>query len=433
MGGRAVTRSELIKVAAGTSIGTTIEWYDFFLYGYAATLIFPKLFFPPFESPITALLVSLSTYAVGFVARPIGAMIFGHIGDKVGRRSGLLWDLILMGLGTGIIGLLPSYAVLGFASLGIATACRILQGIGVGGEWGGATTWLTEYAANSKWRAFWGSWVQQGVPIGLLWASGTLGLFSSFPATSPLAFFNYGWRIAFWIGGIAAIIGIIIRLALLESPLFKSIAEKRDISKIPSIEVWRKYWKTILLLAASWAAQNAGFYLYSVYSVHFLQGLGFSRQLALFSVTISSLVGIFIGIMFSLLGDKIGRRLGMIIAFGFGFIFSFPYVLLLLSRDFALILLAQLLMMIAILGSYAIIPAYFAEHFPTKYRYSGTGLSYHMAAPFAGGLAPLIVAALVGENYLANWWLFALVFLVYFGISLSALAVLKETKGKEME
>ncbi|MEM3515926.1 MAG: MFS transporter, partial [Saccharolobus sp.] len=215
-----------------------------------------------------------------------------------------------------------------------------------------------------------------------------------------------------------------------ESPLFKSILEKRDISKIPSIEVWRKYWKTILLLAASWAAQNAGFYLYSVYSVDFLQGLGFSRQLALLSVTISSLVGIFIAVMFSLLGDKIGRRLGMTIAFGF--IFSFPYVLL-LSRDFALILSAQLVMMIAILGSYAIIPAYFAEHFPTKYRYSGTGLSYHMAAPFAGGLAPLIVAALVGENYLANWWLFALVFLVYFGISLSALAVLKETKGKEME
>lgn len=433
MGGKAISTTQVVKVAVGTSLGTTIEWYDFFLYGYAASLIFPKLFFPPFYSPLTALLISLSTYAVGFVARPVGAMIFGHLGDKLGRRTGLLWDLILMGIGTGIIGLLPGYAVLGFGSLVIATVSRILQGIGVGGEWGGATTWLTEYAAKSKWRAFWGSWVQQGVPIGLLWASGILGLFASFPENSPLNLFNLGWRIAFWIGAVAAIVGIIIRLALLESPLFENLIYKGEISKIPSIEVWRKYWSRILLLAASWAAQNAGFYLYSVYSVDFLIGLHFSRNLALLSVTISSLIGIFIIIIFGLLADRIGRRIGMMAAFGLGLVFSFPYVLLLLKENFLLILLAQLLMTIAVLGSYAIIPAFFAENFPTKYRYSGTGLSYHMAAPFAGGLAPLIVAALVGERYLTNWWLFALVFAIYFTISLSALAVLKETKGKEME
>ncbi|TRM73960.1 MFS transporter, partial [Sulfolobus sp. A20-N-F8] len=384
-------------------------------------------------SPITALLISLSTYAVGFVARPIGAMIFGHIGDKLGRRTGLLWDLVLMGIGTGVIGFLPSYAVLGFGSLIIATIARILQGIGVGGEWGGATTWLTEYAAKSKWRAFWGSWVQQGVPIGLLWASGMLGLFASFPDSSPLSLYNYGWRLAFWIGAIAAIVGIIIRLILLESPLFESILEKGEVSKVPSIEVWRKYWSKILLLAASWAAQNAGFYLYSVYSVDFLVGLHFSRNLALLSVTISSLIGIFITIAFSIYADKIGRRIGMITAFGFGFIFSFPYVLLLLKLNFLLILLAQLLMVIAVLGSYAIIPAFFAENFPTKYRYSGTGLSYHMAAPFAGGLAPLVVAALIGENYANNWYFFGLIFAIYFAISLASLAVLKETKGKELE
>ncbi|WP_338599085.1 MFS transporter [Sulfolobus tengchongensis] len=433
MGGKEISTTQVIKVAVGTSLGTTIEWYDFFLYGYAASLIFPKLFFPPFYSPITALLISLSTYAVGFVARPIGAMIFGHLGDKLGRRTGLLWDLILMGIGTGIIGFLPGYAVLGFGSLAIATISRILQGIGVGGEWGGATTWLTEYAARSKWRAFWGSWVQQGVPIGLLWASAMLGLFSAFPSNSPLGLFNYGWRLAFWIGAIAAIIGIIIRLALLESPLFESIIERGEVSKIPSIEVWRKYWSRILLLAASWAAQNAGFYLYSVYSVTFLAGLGFSKSLALLSVTLSALIGIFITIIFGILADKIGRRLAMISAFAFGLIFSFPYVLLLFSRTFSMILLAQVLMVLAVLGSYAVIPAFFAENFPTKYRYSGTGLSYHMAAPFAGGLAPIIVADLVGENYTGNWWAFAMIFAIYFAISLVALIVLRETKGKEME
>lgn len=433
MGGKEISTTQVIKVAVGTSLGTIIEWYDFFLYGYAASLIFPKLFFPPFYSPLTALLISLSTYAVGFVARPIGAMIFGHIGDKLGRRTGLLWDLILMGIGTGIIGLLPGYAVLGFLSLGIATISRILQGIGVGGEWGGATTWLTEYAARSKWRAFWGSWVQQGVPIGLLWASGMLGLFATFPSSSPLALLNYGWRIAFWIGAIAALVGIVIRLLILESPLFESVLEKGEISRIPSIEVWRKYWSRILLLAASWAAQNAGFYLYSVYSVTFLVGIGFPRNLALLSVTLSALVGIFMILVFGILADRIGRRLGMMIAFGFGLIISFPYVLLLLSKTFSLILLGQMLMVVAEYGSYAIIPAFFAENFPTKYRYSGTGLAYHMAAPFAGGLAPIIVADLIGLKYLENWWFFGAVFAVYFTISLIALAVLRETKGKEME
>ncbi|QGA68054.1 MFS transporter [Sulfolobus sp. E11-6] len=433
MGGREISTGQVIKVAVGTSLGTTIEWYDFFLYGYAASLIFPKLFFPPSYSPLTALLVSLSTYAVGFVARPIGAMIFGHLGDKLGRRTGLLWDLILMGIGTGIIGLLPGYSQIGFLALTIATISRILQGIGVGGEWGGATTWLTEYAAKSRWRAFWGSWVQQGVPIGLLWASAMLGLFALFPSSSPLALLNYGWRIAFWIGAIAAVIGIVIRLALLESPLFERVIEKGEVSKVPSIEVWRKYWSKILLLAASWSAQNAGFYLYSVYSVTFLSGIGFPKTLGLLSVTISALIGIFVTILFGILGDKIGRRLGMMIAFGFGLAFSFPYVLLLFSKSFPLVLLSQVLMVIAVLGSYAIIPAFFAENFPTKYRYSGTGLSYHMAAPFAGGLAPIIVADLVGENYLGNWWAFGAVFAAYFTISLIALAVLKETKGKEME
>ncbi|SAI86765.1 MFS transporter [Saccharolobus solfataricus] len=433
MGGREISTTQVIKVAVGTSLGTTIEWYDFFLYGYAASLIFPKLFFPPTYSPITALLVSLSTYAVGFVARPVGAMIFGHLGDKLGRRTGLLWDLILMGIGTGIIGLLPGYSSIGFLALTIATISRILQGIGVGGEWGGATTWLTEYAAKSRWRAFWGSWVQQGVPIGLLWASAMLGLFASFPSNSPLSLLNYGWRIAFWVGAIAAVIGIVIRLALLESPLFERVIEKGEVSKVPSIEVWRKYWSKILLLAASWAAQNAGFYLYSVYSVTFLAGIGFPKTLGLLSVTISALIGIFITVLFGILSDRIGRRLGMMIAFGFGLAFSFPYVLLLFSKSFSLVLLAQVLMVVAVLGSYAIIPAFFAENFPTKYRYSGTGLSYHMAAPFAGGLAPIIVADLVGENYLGNWWAFSAVFSAYFIISLIALAVLKETKGKEMD
>ncbi|QXJ30810.1 MFS transporter [Saccharolobus shibatae] len=433
MGGREISTGQVIKVAVGTSLGTTIEWYDFFLYGYAASLIFPKLFFPPSYNPLTALLVSLSTYAVGFVARPVGAMIFGHLGDKLGRRTGLLWDLILMGIGTGIIGFLPGYSQIGFLALTIATISRILQGIGVGGEWGGATTWLTEYAAKSRWRAFWGSWVQQGVPIGLLWASAILGLFATFPSSSPLALLNYGWRIAFWIGAIAAVIGIVIRLALLESPLFERVIEKGEVSKIPSIEVWRKYWSKILLLAASWAAQNAGFYLYSVYSVTFLSGIGFPKSLGLLSVTVSALIGIFITVLFGILSDKIGRRLGMMIAFGFGLAFSFPYVLLLFSKSFSIILLAQILMVVAVLGSYAIIPAFFAENFPTKYRYSGTGLSYHMAAPFAGGLAPIIVADLVGEKYLVNWWAFGAVFAAYFIISLIALAVLKETKGKEMD
>lgn len=431
---RSVGRSQVIAVAAGAVIGTTIEWYDFFLYGYAATLIFPKLFFPPYYSPLTALLISLGTYTVGFVARPVGAWIFGHIGDRFGRRTGLLWDLVLMGLGAAIVGSLPGFSVLGFGSLAIATAARILQGIGIGGEWGGASTWLVEHAARSRWRVFWGSWVQQGVPMGLLWASGILSLFAAFPPNSPLSLYNYGWRIAFWIGAAAAIIGIIIRLYLAESPLFEDVRSRGEIARAPWIEVWKNHWRTILLLAASWAAQNAWFYLYSVYAVTFLKGIGFPAGPALLTVAISSIVGIFLILGFAILADRIGRRLTLLIVWLAGIVVSFPYVLLLMTRNFALILLAQFIIGIPVIyGSYAIFPTFFAEHFPTKYRYSGVGLSYHLAAPFAGGLAPLLVAAFVGEQYLAHWWVFALIGMLYIILSLTATAVLRETKGKELE
>jgi len=422
-------RSQVMKVAAGSVIGTTIEWYDFFLYGYIAALVFPKIFFPPGYSQVAATILSLSTYAVGFVARPIGAMIFGHIGDRSGRRTGLLWDLVLMGIASLIIGLLPGYQVLGFGSLVIAALMRVLQGIGVGGEWGGATTWLTEYASQSKWRAFWGSWVQQGVPIGLLWASGMISIMS----VNSDFFYSVGWRIPLFLGAIAAVAGIVIRLFLLESPLFERTKSEGKIEKMPSVKAWTRYWKLILLLAFSWAAQNASFYLYGTYAVDYQATLGMPKTLSSFAVTIASVISIFILIGFAILGDKIGRKQAMIIAFSWGLVFSFPYVLLIKQLDFGTTVLAQILMSIASIGSYSVLPAFFAESFPTQVRYSGAGLSYHMAAPFAGGLAPIITEALVGPNPSAYWYWFSTVFAVYFAISLVALMIVRDTKDKVME
>jgi MFS family permease len=211
-----ISLSTKVGATALATIGVSLEWFDFFAYGTAAALVFPHYFFPPKYPYFWALVLSLVTYLVGFVARPVGAIVFGHIGDRYGRKAGLTWDLVLMGLGTLAIGLTPGYQQIGYLGITLVSIFRILQGLGLGGEWGGATTFIEEFAADSRWRAFWGSWVQQGVPIGLLMGSGLFTLFSSIYKGE--AFITFGWKLVFWIGAIVAIIAVILRAIFLETP-----------------------------------------------------------------------------------------------------------------------------------------------------------------------------------------------------------------------
>ncbi|QXJ35457.1 MFS transporter [Saccharolobus shibatae] len=423
-----VTILDVIKVALASTIGSIIEWYDFFLYGIVASLVFPRLFFPPGYSLAAATLLSLTTYAVGFIARPIGAFIFGHIGDKQGRRTSLLLDLVIMGLASLIIGFLPSYRVIGFGSIIIAAIVRLIQGIAVAGEWAGAVTWLVETASGSRWRAFWGSWVYQGGQMGLI--SATLAV--AFLGFNASFFLHTGWRIAFWVGALVAFIGIIIRFLLIESPLFQKIKINGEINRYPSLQVWKEYYGTIILLALGWVALNALTYIYSTYAILYETELHVARTIASLEVTIATAFSMLLLIIFSIIGDKLGRKKVLYILYAIGIIFSFPYAALLREGTPVAGIIAQLLITLPIAG-FAIIPAFFAEQFPTRFRYSGTGLSYNIATPIGGALSPILLQAFIGTNVLGNWWVIGTVILIYFIISISALTFLKETRGKEMK
>ena len=435
MSGEKISFSTKVGATALATIGVSLEWFDFFAYGTAAALVFPHYFFPPRYPYFWALVLSLVTYLVGFVARPVGAIIFGHIGDRYGRKAGLTWDLVLMGLGTLAIGLTPGYQQIGYLGITLVSIFRIFQGLGVGGEWGGATTFVEEFAADSRWRAFWGSWVQQGVPIGLLMAAGLFTLFSSIYRGE--AFITFGWKPVFWIGAIVAIIAVILRAIFLETPRFLRLVQRGEVSRAPIPETFKRYWKKIILLAFARGSENANFYVYSEYSLLFFTGLGLARTLVTGAVTIAATVEVFAIIAAALLADIIGRKLVLIGGNAAVTIYAVPYVLLAImfrtSPNFFLIATLLLVVFAIIHGfMYAAETAYWAELFPTKYRYTATGTAYHLTAVVAGGLSPLIITALVGTQYIARWWGQALVIALYGIISIICFLMLEETKGKEL-
>jgi MFS family permease len=393
-------RSEIIKVATAAVIGTTIEWYDFFIAGTAAALAWPSVFFPS-KDPAVSLLNAIITFGIGFVARPIGAILFGHFGDKLGRKNVLIWTLLTMGIGTLGIGLTPPYSSMpGWIGIGVwagilVTIFRLLQGLGVGGEWGGATSLVAEFSAKSKYRAFWGSWVQQGVPFGLIAANGVFLLIAS--TFSQQDFLSWGWRIPFYIGAVVIVIGIIIRYKISETPLFKTVLEKRQIEKVPFVKLMKEQWKTVIILAIGWWYVNSLFYIITSFSQGYLVLLGFTRPFAILSIVIASVVAVFITILGSVIADKIGRKPVLLISsFGSG-ILSIPYVMLLNMQNSLIVILAQVMLLNIVLFGYAVLPAYFSEHYPTKYRYSGTAFTYHIASPFSGGIAPIIAGIFVAS------------------------------------
>ena len=381
--------SSIRQVALASFIGTAIEWYDFFLYGTAAALIFGELFFPEFSST-AGTLAAFSTYAVGFAARPLGGIVFGHYGDKIGRKAMLILSLLIMGIATALIGILPTFESIGVWAPILLVVLRFCQGIGVGGEWGGAVLMAVEHAPDGR-RGFFGSWPQMGVPAGLL--SGNL-VFLAATAWLPE---SWGWRVPFLFSLVLVGVGLFIRLRIMETPAFLQVKETRTEAPMPILDVLRTYPKNVLLAMGMRFAENGTFYVLTVFVLTYIvEELKLEQTTGLIGVLIAAAIGLFTIPFFGHLSDRVGRRPLYLLGSVFSLLFAFPFFWLLNTGVEPLIWLAIILgVNIGHDAMYGPQAAFFSELFGTRVRYSGASLGYQLASVFAGGFAPLISLALL--------------------------------------
>ncbi len=385
-------RTPLRRVIMASLIGTTIEWYDFFLYGSAAALVFNRLFFPDYD-PLTGTLLAFATYALGFVARPIGGVVFGHYGDRIGRKRLLMLSLILMGVATVLIGLLPTYNQIGVWAPIALIALRLVQGFAVGGEWGGAVLMAAEHGGADK-RGFYASWPQAGVPAGSLLAAGVLALMAGLQSEED--FLAWGWRVPFVLSALLVVVGFYIRNRVTESPMFeRALDEAEAPPKAPALEVFRERPKALLLGAGLRIGENISYYILTVFSLTYLVDVAAeSRSLALNALLIGAAVQFLAIPLFALLSDRIGRR--PVYAFGGFGLAAWAFVMfpLLGSGDNASIILALVVGLVLHGAMYGPQAAFITELFPTRIRYSGVSLAYQLTAIVGGSLAPIIALAL---------------------------------------
>jgi metabolite-proton symporter len=395
-----IARSQRVRAAVASTIGTTIEWYDFFLYGTAAALIFPKVFFPG-ESPLAGTLASFSTLFVGFLARPVGAAIFGHYGDRIGRKAALIATLMLMGVATALMGVLPGYAVIGAWAPILLTLLRIVQGIGVGGEWGGSVLMSMEWGRRKR-HGFMASLPQLGVPIGLLLSTGAVKIMNAW--VGPAAFDTWGWRVPFLASVVLIGIGLYVRLQVLETPQFTRVREQKAVVRRPVWEVIKTQPRAIISSALVRMAEQAPFYLFITFVLTYgTKQLGLQRGNLLNYTLVAAAVGFITVPLFGLLSDLFGRRL----VYGIGIVavglYAFPYYGLLNTRNAGLVLLAIVLSLVFHDIMYGPQAALISETFGTGVRYSGAGLGYQLASVIAGGPAPLIAAAILAATGSSTW------------------------------
>ena len=385
-------KTPLRRVVMASLIGTTIEWYDFFLYGSAAALVFNKLFFPEFD-PLTGTLLAFATYALGFVARPVGGIVFGHYGDRIGRKRLLMLSLILMGVATVLIGLLPTYASIGIWAPILLVMLRLVQGFAVGGEWGGAVLLAAEHGDAAR-RGFWASWPQAGVPAGLVLASAVLALLASFQSEAD--FLAWGWRVPFLLSAGLVIVGWWIRTAVDESHTFEAAIEGAEaLPKVPALEVLRERPRAMAVGAGLRVGENISYYIITVFSITYMTEMaGLSRSQALNAILIGSLVHFFVIPAAAWASDRIGRR--PVYAFGgLGLaLFAFAFFPMLASGNYAAVIAAVGIALVLHGIMYGPQAAMISELFPTRIRYSGVSIAYQLTSIVAGSLAPIIALAL---------------------------------------
>ena len=423
-------KSTAVRSAIGSLIGTSIEWYDYFLYGTAAAVVFSPLFFPDID-PIMGLMASFGTFAVGFLARPLGGFVAGHVGDRVGRKAMLVASLLIMGIGTTLIGALPTYDQIGYWAPVLLLVLRILQGFGAGAEWGGAALMSVEHAPRHR-RGFYGSFTQIGVPVGMLMATGAFTLTRAL--TGNEAFMVWGWRIPFLASAVLIIVGFVIRIALDDPPKFKEMKANNTTSENPIVDVYRNEQRNLWLATGMRISQNAVYYLYTVFAISYVaRSLGNDSNTTLIAVMISSAIGIFSTPLWAILSDRIGRRkLYIFGAIGSG-IFVTPFFILADTGNPILIVVAIVVGVNffhdAMYGPQA---AYFSELFSTGVRYSGASISYSLGSVFGGGFSPLIATALLAAGG-GSPWLIIIYFCVLSAITAICAYLAPETNLRDID
>jgi MFS family permease len=413
-------RGSQIRMAALASVvGTSIEWYDFFLYNTAAAVVFKDVFFPS-SSDYVGTLSSFATYAVGFAARPVGAAIFGHWGDRLGRKATLIVTLVLMGVSSALIGLLPGTDTLGLTAPILLVLLRVLQGIAVGGEWSGSVLLSMEWGDRKR-RGLMASWPQIGVPIGLL--IGTVAM-SSVASASGDAFKNWGWRLPFLFSLVLVGIGLWVRLRVMETPLFAEVVERQEVAKVPVAEVVRRHPKEIILSALLRCSEQMPFYIFTSFALAYMEKHeGRSNTFALNAVAAAAVLGLILIPTFGHLSDTIGRK--RIYAAGAILLglYAFPYFALLNSGVALLIFLGVVVAEVPHAMQYGPQAALIAEVFPTKLRYGGAGIGYQLASVFAGGPAPLLATWLLHDF---GWWAISATMVLAAALTLMATALLPD-------
>ncbi|SDQ31817.1 MFS transporter [Actinopolyspora saharensis] len=395
-GSAAPTRGALARIVGSSMIGTTIEWYDFFLYGSAAALVFNKAFFPS-EDQLIGTLLAFSSFAIGFVFRPLGGLVFGHFGDRLGRKKLLVISLLMMGGATFAIGLLPTYGAIGFAAPLLLTLLRVVQGFALGGEWGGAVLMVSEHTDSAR-RGFWASWPQAGVPTGNLLATAVLALLSAFQ--SEQAFLEWGWRVPFLLSGLLVLVGLWIRLSISESPVFLEAADRARQHAAPEpppiLRVLRFQWREVLIASGARFVENVCYYVITAFVLTYVTNqLGLSESTALNAVLLASLVHFAVIPAWGALSDRFGRRgVYLIGAIGSG-VWAFVFFPLLNTGAFAMIALGVTGGLILHGAMYGPQAAFMSELFGTRVRYSGASIGYQLASVVAGGLAPSIATGLL--------------------------------------
>ncbi|MDO3636567.1 MFS transporter [Mycolicibacterium arseniciresistens] len=422
----------LKRVVVASMAGTVVEWYEFFLYGTAATLVFNKIFFSETTSELNAIFLAFATYAVGFVARPVGGVVFGHFGDKYGRKKLLQFSLILVGAATFLMGCLPTYGQIGYWAPGLLVTLRFIQGFAVGGEWGGAVLLVAEHSPNRQ-RGFWASWPQAGVPVGNLLATVVLLVLTTTLPDS--AFLSWGWRVAFWLSAVVVLVGYYIRTKVTDAPIF--LAAQQEVERVKAtsfgvLEVLKRYPRGVFTAMGLRFGENIMYYLVVTFSITYLKTqVGADTTSILWYLLVAHAVHFAVVPLVGWLSDRYGRRpvymVGAITGATWGF-FAFP---MMNSANYVIVTAAVTIGLVFHALMYAPQPAIMAEMFPTRMRYSGVSLGYQVTSIVAGSLAPLIAVKLLdiyGSSVPVAIYLAAAC-----AVTLIAVFYTRETRGIDLE
>ncbi|ROR92238.1 MFS transporter [Nocardioides aurantiacus] len=425
----------IVKVVFASLIGTAVEWYDFFLYGSAAALVFGVLFFPEGDE-VTGTLLAFGTYALGFVARPLGGVVFGHFGDRVGRKKMLVTSLLMMGIATFAIGLLPTYATIGIAAPILLLVCRLVQGFAVGGEWGGAVLMAAEHGKDSQ-RGFWSSWPQAGVALGNLLATGVLFVLAAFQ--SDAAFEAWGWRIPFLLSAVLVLIGLWVRLSIEESPVFKEahaeiVEKKQEANHIPILEVFKNYPREVFSAMGMRLAENTSYYIFTIIVITFVTTYdGQERGPILQALLIGSVVHFVWIPIVGAVSDVVGRKplylAGAVGVAVWTLFFFFPLVE---SGTQGNLIIAVVVGLMLHGLMYAPQAAFFSELFGTSVRYTGASVGYQLASILAGAIAPIVALKLLGSVEESNTFAVGLYITVTSVLTIIAVLAAKETRNTSL-